>query len=171
MYLYRSRWCRWGRGWSVFKGLEVVDDVVSNQRAATEGSPVHHSDAERRVQVFVLWKLLMAAQQRSYHIERRSPGLMVPADVLILYCSYQLYDINQRGEVWVGLVLLDDGGTQGFTCTLYEDLKKERRGLFFHILQILSSNYKVRNLCTYVEYLRSINRQQLNLLQLPQTPE
>lgn len=44
----------------------------------------------------------------------------------MLHWSYQLYDINQRGEVRAGLVLLNDRGTQCFTCTLYEHLEKER---------------------------------------------
>lgn len=50
--LYGSRQ---GWRWSVFEGLEVVDDVVSNQRAATEGPPINNSDTERRMEVFVLW--------------------------------------------------------------------------------------------------------------------
>lgn len=36
--------------------------------------------------------------------------------------SHQLNGVDQRGEVGVGLVLLNDGGAQGLTCTLYEDL-------------------------------------------------
>lgn len=36
--------------------------------------------------------------------------------------SYQLNRINQHCEVWVGLILLDDGGTQRFTSTLYKHL-------------------------------------------------
>ncbi len=68
----------------------------------------------------------------------------------MLYWSYQLYGINQHGEVWVGLVLLNDGGTQCFTCTLYEDLEKERRGLLLLYLldiRILSPNCDGSLLC------------------------
>lgn len=36
--------------------------------------------------------------------------------------SYQLNRINQYCEVWVGLILLDDGGTQRFSSTLYKHL-------------------------------------------------
>lgn len=48
------------QGWrrNVLEGVEVVNDVVSNQRAATEGPPVNDGDAERRVEVFVLRQLL-----------------------------------------------------------------------------------------------------------------
>lgn len=47
-----------GWRWSVFEGLEVIDDVVSNQRAATEGPPINNSDTERRMEVFIFWQLL-----------------------------------------------------------------------------------------------------------------
>lgn len=43
---------------SVLEGVEVVDHVVADQRAAAEGPPVHHGDAERRMKVFVLRQLL-----------------------------------------------------------------------------------------------------------------
>lgn len=46
----------------MFKRPEVVDNVASNQRAATEGPPVNNGDAERRVEVFVLWELLQDNQ-------------------------------------------------------------------------------------------------------------
>lgn len=46
---------RQGRGWSVFEGPQVVDDVVPHQRAATEGPPVDNGDAERRMELLVLW--------------------------------------------------------------------------------------------------------------------
>lgn len=49
---------------SVLEGVEVVDDVVADQRAAAEGPPVHHGDAERRMEVFVLWQLLSDGKQR-----------------------------------------------------------------------------------------------------------
>lgn len=49
---------RQGWRWSVLEGLEVVDNVVSNQRAATKGPPINNSDTERRMEVFVLWQLL-----------------------------------------------------------------------------------------------------------------
>lgn len=46
---------------------------------------------------------------------------------------YQLYGIDQQGEVWIGLVLLNDGGAQGLPCTLYEDLEKEKGELHLHL--------------------------------------
>lgn len=49
----RQRWRR-----NVLEGLEVVDDVVSDQRATTKSPPIDDSDAERRMEVFVLWQLL-----------------------------------------------------------------------------------------------------------------
>lgn len=49
----RQRW-----RWNVLEGLEVVDDVVSDQRATAESPPVDDGDAERRMEVFVLWQLL-----------------------------------------------------------------------------------------------------------------
>lgn len=49
---------RGDRGRSVFEGFQVVDDVVSNESAAAKRSPVHHGDAERRMEVFVLRQLL-----------------------------------------------------------------------------------------------------------------
>lgn len=57
----------------------------------------------------------------------------------MLYWSYQLNEINQRGKVWVGLVLLNDGGTQCFTCTLYEDLGKEKSLLLYHFTRVSPS--------------------------------
>lgn len=36
--------------------------------------------------------------------------------------SHQLNGVDQRGEVGVGLVLLNDGGAQGLTCALDDDL-------------------------------------------------
>lgn len=56
-----NRWYRFGFGsrqgwsWCVFEKLQVVDNVVSNQRAATKGPPIDHSDTERRVQEFIVW--------------------------------------------------------------------------------------------------------------------
>ena len=44
-----------GRRWGVFIEGKVVDDVVSHQSAATECTPVHHTDGERRVEELVLW--------------------------------------------------------------------------------------------------------------------
>lgn len=41
--------------------------------------------------------------------------------------SHQLNGVDQRGEVGVGLVLLNDGGAQGLTCTLDEDLGNNNR--------------------------------------------
>lgn len=48
---------RWWRG-SVLEGLEVVDHVVSYQRAAAKGPPVNDGDGQWRVEVLVLWQLL-----------------------------------------------------------------------------------------------------------------
>lgn len=53
--LYGSRQ---GWRWNVFEGLEVVDDVVSNECAPAEGPPINYSDTERRMEVFILWQLL-----------------------------------------------------------------------------------------------------------------
>lgn len=49
---------RWGWRWRVLEGLEVVYDVVSDQRAAAECPPVNDGDGERRVEVLVFWQLL-----------------------------------------------------------------------------------------------------------------
>lgn len=52
VYLYNRRW---GWGWCVLEGLEVVDDVISNKGAATKGPPVNCCDAERWMEVFFFW--------------------------------------------------------------------------------------------------------------------
>lgn len=49
---------RRSRRWNILEGVEVVDNMVADQRTAAKGPPVHHSDAERRMQVFVLRQLL-----------------------------------------------------------------------------------------------------------------
>lgn len=58
-------------------------------------------------------------------------GPNVMDSFITITVTYQLYGIDQHGEVWVGLVLLNDGGTQRFTGTFYEHLYKETKGLLF----------------------------------------
>lgn len=113
------------QGWrrNVLEGVEVVNDVVSNQRAATEGPPVNDGDAERRVEVFVLRQLL-ETQVTVKHPKMSKDGKQ-PSRVCTGCRSYQLDGVDQRGEVRVGLVLLNDGGAQRFTCTVYEHLEKD----------------------------------------------
>ena len=68
MFTFSDRWvhnqgkCRLGHhaGWGqrergVFEGPQVVYDVVSHQGAASERAPVHHTDAEGRVEVLIFW--------------------------------------------------------------------------------------------------------------------
>lgn len=59
-WLLRLHRGRGGWGRSVLEGFQVVDDVVSNQSAAAESSPVDDRDAERRMKVLLLRQLLQS---------------------------------------------------------------------------------------------------------------
>lgn len=54
----RGRGRSWSRSTCVFEEAEVVDHVTAHQRAAPKRPPVHHSDAERWVEVLILRQLL-----------------------------------------------------------------------------------------------------------------
>ena len=63
--------------------------MVSHQSAATESTPVHHTDGERRVEELVLWQLLVekeAQEEEEEEEEKDGHGVLVRS--WLSYCQY-----------------------------------------------------------------------------------